>query len=190
MWGWDLSPRAGVGDTGLSRGETHPTAGTRTLCPEHGWKQGQLCHAFQRISVCFSLPSFFKAGSQGTGRAWFNPRAAAQPGTAALHRGQGRAGGAGEGLSALLGEKSLPGETQRGWDEGGTVTLGGGMEPQLCQSGTPTQSGAEERANPNSLRPSRTSQDVPPLLHPAPGPHSAPLQGQGAEKPPRMQGLC
>lgn len=28
MEGWDLSPRAGVGDTGLSRGKTHPTAGT------------------------------------------------------------------------------------------------------------------------------------------------------------------
>lgn len=103
----------------------------------------------------FPFLLFLKHGSQGTGRARFNPRAAAQPGTAALHRGQGL-GGAGEGLSDLLGENSLPGET--GWDEGGTVTFGGGMEPQLCQSGTPTQSGAGEGAHPNSLMPTRTSQ--------------------------------
>lgn len=107
------------------------------------------------FSVFFPFLLFLKRGSPGTGRAWFDPRAAAQPGTAALHRGQ-RLGGAGEGLPALLGEKSLPGETGRGWDEGGT--LGRGMEPQLCQSGTPTRSGAGEGAHPNSLMPSRASQ--------------------------------
>lgn len=107
------------------------------------------------FNVFFPFLLFLKRGSPGTGRAWFDPRAAAQPGTAALHRGQ-RLGGAGEGLPALLGEKSLPGETGRGWDEG--ETLGRGMEPQLCQSGTPTRSGAGEGAHPSSLMPSRASQ--------------------------------
>lgn len=54
------------------------------------------------------------------------------------HCTEGRGwGGAAEGLSALLGEKSLPEETRRVWHEGETVTLGWGMEPQLYQSGTP-----------------------------------------------------
>lgn len=69
------------------------------------------------------------------------------------------------------------------------MTLGWGMEPQLDQSGTPAQSSAGEGAHPNSLMPNWASWDVPTLIVSLPGLHSAPLQAQEAEKPPRMQGL-
>lgn len=67
------------------------------------------------------------------------------------------------------------------------MTLGWGIELQLCQSGTPAQSSAGEGAHPNSLMPSRA---VPTLTVPLAGPHCAPPQAQEAEKPPRMQGWC
>lgn len=107
------------------------------------------------FSVFFPFLLFLKRGSPGTGRAWFDPRAAAQPGTAALHRGQWLGGEQERGCQPSWG-RNPSGKTGRGWDEEGT--LGRGMEPQLCQSGTPTRSGAGEGAHPNSLMASRASQ--------------------------------
>lgn len=97
--GWDLSPRAGVGGMGLSREVTLHSRQRGPRASPAMISKGFQCFQF------FPFLLFLKCGCQGTRRAWFNPRAVAQPDTAALHRGLG---GAGERLSALLEENHIP----------------------------------------------------------------------------------
>lgn len=138
--------------------------------------------------VFFPFLLFLKRGSQGTGRAWFNPRAAAQPGTAVLTRGQGL-GGSRRGAVSPSGEEiTARGHGERlGWRDSDLGS--GGWNPSSARLGPP-QGAVLGRGHIPIPMPSGASQDAgmsqpspclcqdPALLHSEPREQRSP-QGAG-----------